>query len=70
MTYMTVLQSETEKDDAVALLPTTVPSTWTGSAATACQSIRDEVLVGCAGLTAKMPAASASAQALDTVCGG
>ena len=70
MTHTTVLQSEIQTDAAAALVPLTVPTTWVGSAATACQGGLDSVRLALAGIDLLIADAKTTSQALDDIAVG
>lgn len=73
MTHASVLLAGTDVDDADLLLPTTVPTTWTGIAAASCQTSLDDVRFAMSGLDLLLATAGNASKLLDSVaigCGG
>lgn len=65
MSTLNVALARDDVDTGVALVPSDVPATWTGSAATACQTVLDDVRLVLAGLTGLLDTAESAVAALD-----
>lgn len=65
MSTLHVALARDDVDTGVALVPDAVPASWTGTAATACQTALDEVRSLLAGLPGLLDNAQAAVAALD-----
>lgn len=65
MSTLHVALARDDVDYGVALVPDAVPASWTGSAATACQTALDDVRTVLAGLSGLLDTAQSAVAALD-----
>lgn len=67
MSSLTLTPAIAQAEAAIASVPPTVPDSWRGSAATACQGALDEVLPALHSLQARLAQAEASLDRLNAL---